>query len=610
MFNEKQHKMERKIYIGFSAFLFLYIALRSVFALPAHDEIATFYYYISQGEFLPYQAHWDANNHILNSALSSLFYSLFGAHTFVFRLANLLFLPVFFVFNYLIAQKIKKPYLRLLLLFVLPLVHNFLEFYGASRGYAMSFSLIWMAVYYLMKANERPQLLYYIAALLAASLAVLANMALLNSLLIVFVLLLFLFFRQVKNCSLRQIFLYASVFIFIGLVPVLFFVSLSLKMKELGLLYYGELDGFWTLTVRSLLRLLVNNYQLLPQTLAALLFGIALFFFAKQLIRNKVWGILFDQRMIFPILFFGNVVAVLLMAIIMEVNYPEDRVALYLFLFLFPALLFLLDVESNRFSRIAGVFVLLVFCAFPLHFIAVANMAHLIHYKEDAFPPRFYDTIREESLKSGQLPTIGGYRQREMVWAFYDYQHDGSQNPIHKSNYPGVDADFQIICPDSLPQWRTYYDSIDYFAPSNRMLLRRKHFLQRHEIQNHTAHNILNEDRQYFNLYSGRIENLHGEGLYVEVEAEIQSEAVPFNAWLVVELRNAADKSIGYERLMLDWKKKEWNERTAHAKYGFVFPEIPDEADKMIVYLWNIRQVNCSIENTHVRLCKLERDFH
>ena len=61
------------------AFLFIYIALRASLIPLIHDEAATFFYYIQTGVYLPPEAHLAANNHILNSALGSISFHIFGS---------------------------------------------------------------------------------------------------------------------------------------------------------------------------------------------------------------------------------------------------------------------------------------------------------------------------------------------------------------------------------------------------------------------------------------------------------------------------------------------------------------------------------------------------
>ena len=69
---------EPVLFVLLSALNWAYLILRAVYVPMAHDEIATFHYYVQTADFMPFIAHWDMNNHFVNSALTTLFYSAFG----------------------------------------------------------------------------------------------------------------------------------------------------------------------------------------------------------------------------------------------------------------------------------------------------------------------------------------------------------------------------------------------------------------------------------------------------------------------------------------------------------------------------------------------------
>ena len=69
---------ELPVYLALSTALCIYTALRAIHVPPIHDEAATFFFYIQRGSFLPFEAHWDAANHILNTGLATLSYNLLG----------------------------------------------------------------------------------------------------------------------------------------------------------------------------------------------------------------------------------------------------------------------------------------------------------------------------------------------------------------------------------------------------------------------------------------------------------------------------------------------------------------------------------------------------
>ena len=87
--------------------VFAMVCVRSACIPLAHDEVGTFYYYIQTGNFLPYHAHNDANNHVLNSCLGWICFKFFGDSYFVLRLPNLFALLVLFFAVFRISVQVK-----------------------------------------------------------------------------------------------------------------------------------------------------------------------------------------------------------------------------------------------------------------------------------------------------------------------------------------------------------------------------------------------------------------------------------------------------------------------------------------------------------------------
>src|SRR5690606_29699465 len=76
-------------YFVLIGFLSLVMIFRNSWVPFNHDEMATFVMYVQNGEFWPYHAIEDANNHFLNSGLTYVSFKLFGDSLFALRLPNL-----------------------------------------------------------------------------------------------------------------------------------------------------------------------------------------------------------------------------------------------------------------------------------------------------------------------------------------------------------------------------------------------------------------------------------------------------------------------------------------------------------------------------------------
>ena len=118
---------------------FIVIILRAWHIPITHDEASTFFFYVQTGEWRPYVAHAYTNNHVLNSALASLSYRLFGSHPFVLRLPNVLsFILLAWGVYRLCVNHLRSLAGRFCLLSLTVLTFNLLDFFQLSRGYGLS----------------------------------------------------------------------------------------------------------------------------------------------------------------------------------------------------------------------------------------------------------------------------------------------------------------------------------------------------------------------------------------------------------------------------------------------------------------------------------------
>src|SRR4051812_32737320 len=71
-----------------SALLLIFVFLRAWLVPFAHDEVATFYFYIQPGSFMPFKSHPDANGHFLTSAMGWVCFKIFGSSPLSLRLPS------------------------------------------------------------------------------------------------------------------------------------------------------------------------------------------------------------------------------------------------------------------------------------------------------------------------------------------------------------------------------------------------------------------------------------------------------------------------------------------------------------------------------------------
>ncbi|MCB9190727.1 MAG: hypothetical protein H6602_03610 [Flavobacteriales bacterium] len=165
--------------------VFVYVVLRAIYVPTFHDEAATFFHYIVSENFLPFQAHWDANNHILNSALGFLCYKVLGPQQWWIRLPNVLSFLVYGYFAIRITQDLKNGLIRWGVLIAVLTAAFLLEFFSLARGYAMSIAFLMGVIHHGAQYLKSYQLKNQLALWFWMWLAVAASLTLMNSYLIV-----------------------------------------------------------------------------------------------------------------------------------------------------------------------------------------------------------------------------------------------------------------------------------------------------------------------------------------------------------------------------------------------------------------------------------------
>ena len=511
----KNHRPDLFIYLSLSFLLFIYLVLRAIFVPMAHDEIATFHYYVQTADFLPFIAHWDMNNHVVNSALSTLFYSVFGVSAFGLRLANLLTFPLFCFFLWKTGLLFPGRVARWAFWISLLLSHGFMEFFSLSRGYGMSMAFLMPVLYYVLLAAEEFSTRRMLSAMLWAMLSTLVQSHILNT----FLILSGWFFLQIwftkTGSSLLQKLANTLWLMLIGMTPAIFFAMISFKAREMGLLYTGGSKGFFADTVRTLMPKLtgIDNMVLYIICLSVCLFilGYAIYL----ILREKS---LFRPGLVMPFLLGLNILSYWMLNKLFHVNYPENRVAVYLFPLFTGALCYAVGDLAGK-TRLKAILVfLLPILFFPVHFVYSLNFTHSEFYIEDPIPVSFYEAVRS-SHKSGEYPpTVGGHRLRHFCWSFNDFRNGGKESQVYYDDYPGQIEDFQVVDGSELKKFETNYSVLLKYEPNDRLLLKRKTDVNRTLLTSENINDTGNEvTDEYYTLFSGTLDTLTWKNIYHRV---------------------------------------------------------------------------------------------
>ncbi len=583
----RTHRSDPFFYLSLSSVLWIYLGLRAAFVPLSHDEIATFHYYVQTGEFLPFLSHWDMNNHLINSALTSLFYSVFGVSAFSLRLANLIMFPLFCFFLWKTGNLFPNRMARWAFWISLLLSHGFMEFFSLSRGYGMSMAFLMPVLYYVLLAAEQFSTRRMLAAMLWAIVATLANLTLLNT----FLILAGWFFLQIwftgKGEGILRKLLNTLWLMLTGLTPAIFFALISFKARSLGLLYTGGSKGFFTDTVRTLIPKLTGFDNILQYVILFILCLFILNYIVFNLYKDQS---LFRPGLAMPFLLIMNILSYWILNRFLQVNYPENRVAVYLFPLFTASLCYAAGDLADRIRFKPVLLVLLPLVFFPAHFVSAINLTHSEFYIEDPIPLSFYKAVKADHTPGDYPPTVGGHRLRHFCWSFNDFRNGGTESQVYFDDYPGHIEEFQLVDEADLKKFEQDYTVLLKYEPNDRLLLKRKTNVNRTLIASEHINDTREEvTDEFYTLFSGSLDTLVGKNIYIGFTGNIESPSVPFEAWIVAEARDSTGKALCYEKLALNWLRPEWKGKSAYLKNGVLIADLPANVKRLQVYLWNMK---------------------
>ena len=594
-------KTHNYLYRAGAAAVWLYLILRAGYVPPVHDEAATFFHYVNHREYWPGKALWDANNHILNSFLSWYFVKLFGVNTLALRMANLLFFPVYAWFLYKLSRELQSGWTRFLLLLSGLTVHGLVEYFGYARGYGMSMALLSGALYYGYRFFLEKNIRVLLPSLALFWLATASNLTLQNSvLLFIGLAAVYLLFEKFDGKTRLYGFLYLAA----GIAALFPLIRLSFRMKEDGLLYYAAGEDFWTAVITSYTKQYFDSDLLAVKLFWFIWTGILLSGVFALLLRRGKWNTERKAAFFFPLLFLGNLTGIFAMHFLLDVNYPSDRTGMQLILFLLLACLFVAD-AGKPWQR---ALVTLPSLIFVVQFLAGANLSYSTYWKGEHLPERFWTRIHDESESGRYLknPTLGGYRIRNLVWAWHNFLNGGGLQNMQYPEYCTGMEDYQVFSPGDYAAYRNRYDSLDTDEYSDVVLARRKTFVPTELYFDSTGISTPEGCTDEFkNLFeTDAAEPFLNQTWLVEADVKLYSLATPPKIHVVTTLSDADGKTLDYQTSPLHWLKKEFRPEDSAVTVKIWWYRVPPETRRIVVYLWNVDRTAYTLQHASVRLLK------
>ncbi|MBD3637974.1 MAG: glycosyltransferase family 39 protein [Crocinitomicaceae bacterium] len=585
-------------------FLFFKAALMGLF----HDELLTFFYYGHSGVILPPEAHWDANNHFLNSYLTHWSIELFGSSPLALRLPNVLAYPFYFFAIFRMAGRFKDSLIRWSFALSLIMCGFIFEYFAMCRGYGLSITFVALAIWAVIRLMETDRLKWLILTAVFLWFAVASN---LTALIYAGLILGFLFIRSALvdyKKSIKKFGVYILVILLSG-ASMLIFVYWSFQLKEVGLLVHGSMLGIYDSTIKTVSEHTFGTFNDLIGVTVVGIFFLAVVVLIARIIKERSLKFVFTFKGLLIYMLIGSATALILMAHILEVNYPEDRTAMYLLIFFFGSFAAILSMGPKWLKYVSCLLLVL-----PLKFISVPDPAHSQNFDAGRHSDRIFEKVQEmeHDFKFPLTVSVRGFQQ--MTW-YYSNLRTGAKMgiPCH-AEFPQLVADIILKEPiDTVPENEmiyTLYDSVYNDPYTGITLFKRKQFLERNLISVTDIQPVENTKAEYYTFLRAEADSLIGKTLYLGVELTLDAETVPFRSRVgLTQDREEEPKNIFYDFIQFDWLKTSYKGEDNNVHYGALIPEVYDEAETIGFYLWNPDTTTFSIRNGKCYLYELKRDF-
>ncbi len=396
LFNLSKEKQIRLLLLFPALLIFSYTVYRAAVMSFTWDESFTYLQFVLTNIVMPdTYGTMSANNHLLNSLLMQWCVSIFGSSDFILRLPNLAAHLLFLGYSAALVRNFENKALVITSFLIINLQPYMLDFFSLARGYGLSLGLMMASIYYLHGLqNRKKQLLYAAISVLFAALAVLANMVLLNYLLILLFVLVLFFLHQAatSNQTIKQKLGFITKhlltpMLLTGLL-LLFVMPIAFKLKDAGALFFGANANFWKSTIVTIVDKCFyeldysNWFHRAAKGFVIILIAAATMYACFRFLKRQVSpGLLFLTSLLLLIILCA--VSTIVQHYLLGTLYLTDRTALFLLVLFNLLFVFFINELSKGKYMFAGI-AYVSSLGVLIHFVMAFNLHYVIEWKFDS----------------------------------------------------------------------------------------------------------------------------------------------------------------------------------------------------------------------------------
>lgn len=577
----------------FACAVWAYVIARAMLVPPVHDECASLLWFVRSGDWLPYLAHWDANDHYLSTGIGLLSTRTFGESLIALRAGSVLAFVCYAWAARRISANVSARVARACLWAALLLCPFLLDFFSLFRGYAIEMAGWLMALDGLLRYAATSATRQLVQVLIGVLLASVSIVALLPASVLVLLLVPVLMWRARRTLPARTLGVQVAALAFGGMLPLAGLSLVALELKARGLLYHGSTDGFFEVTVMSLCHYVSGTSSIVVgyMVVAVLLFSGVLA--VRELVRTRS---LVHPLVLINALLWGDVALRVFLARAFGVNYPEDRASLH---FIPLALLsFAFAVNEWAQDRPRAIWATTALLLLPARSAWTANVDHTAAWPEQSVPVRFIDRVEASSVAAHRPLLVGAQHQLALAWPVGVWLSGHRSIPLQTEGFPDGPHDMRIVDKRFLREASAGYHTVDSAAGPGLWLLERDRSLDvRTTDVLHAAERSTREE--FAELAHLPDSLLRAESVLVQVNVPLIVPSRSPDVRLVVEVNDEEGGKLLYDAVAPLALRPDWVGYPMRWAWGL--PAMP-RARRAVVYLYNPGKCVVSHGEARIRL--------
>lgn len=585
--------MDRNAFGVFACAVWAYVIARAMLVPPVHDECASLLWFVRSGDWLPYLAHWDANDHYLSSGIGLLSTRTFGESLIALRVGSVLAFACYAWATWRISANMSARLARACLCAALLLCPFLLDFFSLFRGYAIEMAGWLLALDGLLRyaaTSATRQLVQVLIGILLASCSIVALLPASSLLLLLVVVLMW---RAHRTLPARTLGAQVALLAFGGVLPLFGLSQVAFELKERGLLYHGSTDGFFEVTVMSLCRYVSGTSSVVVGYVVVAVLLLSGVLAVREVVRTRS---LEHPLALINALLWGDVALRVLLARAFGVNYPEDRASLHFIPLALLSLAFAVNGLAQARPRVTWAATALLLL--PTRSMWTANLDHTAAWPEQSVPVRFIDRVAAASVAAHRPLLVGAQHQLALAWPMGAWLSGHQPGPLQTEGFPDGPHDMRIVDRRFLREASAGYHAVDSAAGPGLWLLERDRSLdvRAEDVLRAVERSTREEFAELAHLPDSL---LRSGSVLVQVNVPLIIPSRSPDVRLVLEVNDAEGGKLFYDAVAPLALRPDWVGYPMRWTWGL--PAMP-RARRAVVYLYNPGRCVVSHGEARIRL--------